>query len=78
MFLNLKKLKIVLLQLKLNNKKIGLCHGVFDILHIGHIKYFSEAKNNCDYLIVSVTSDKFVKKGSGRPFFKLNQRVEFL
>jgi rfaE bifunctional protein kinase chain/domain/rfaE bifunctional protein nucleotidyltransferase chain/domain len=78
MFLNLKKLKIVLHQLKLNNKKIGLCHGVFDILHIGHIKYFSEAKNNCDYLIVSVTSDKFVKKGSGRPFFKLNRRVEFL
>ena len=34
--LKLKKLK--------KNKKIVLCHGVFDILHHGHIKYFEEAK----------------------------------
>ena len=30
------------------NKKIGLCHGVFDLLHLGHIKHFEEAKKNCD------------------------------
>ena len=35
---NLKK------KLKNKNKKIVLCHGVFDILHHGHIKYFEEAK----------------------------------
>ena len=32
--------------LKNKNKKIGLCHGVFDLLHIGHINHISEAKNN--------------------------------
>ena len=36
----LKKLN----ELKKRNKKIVLCHGVFDILHIGHLKYFEQAK----------------------------------
>ena len=36
--------------------KIGLSHGVFDLLHLGHIKHFKEAKKNCDLLIVSANS----------------------
>jgi len=60
------------------NKKIGLCHGVFDLLHLGHIKHFEEAKNNCDILVVSVTEDKFVAKGPGRPAFNDQQRMEAL
>ena len=59
-------------------KKIGLCHGVFDLLHIGHIKHFDEAKKNCDILIVSITQDKFVTKGPGRPAFNDQQRMEAL
>jgi rfaE bifunctional protein kinase chain/domain/rfaE bifunctional protein nucleotidyltransferase chain/domain len=59
-------------------KKIGLCHGVFDLLHIGHIKHFDEAKKNCDILIVSITQDKFVAKGPGRPAFNDQQRMEAL
>jgi len=55
---------------------VGLCHGVFDLLHIGHIKYFQEAKSSCDYLIVSITPDKFVNKGSGRPVFSAELRSE--
>ena len=54
------------------------CHGVFDILHIGHIKHFIEAKKRGDKLIISVTADKFVNKGSGRPIFKQNYRMELL
>ena len=63
---------------KLRNKgmKIGLCHGVFDLLHIGHIKHFEEAKKNCDILIVSITHDKFINKGPGRPAFNHNIRME--
>ena len=60
------------------NKKIGLCHGVFDLLHLGHIKHFEEAKKNCDILIVSVTQNKFIKKGPGRPAFNEIQRMEAL
>ena len=48
------------------------------MIHIGHIKHFQEAKKNGDYLIVSIKSDKFVNKGSGRPIFNQNLRAEFL
>ena len=63
------------------NKKnlvIGLAHGVFDIVHIGHIEHFKEAKQSCDKLIVSVTADKFVNKGPNRPAFTLSDRIKFL
>jgi rfaE bifunctional protein nucleotidyltransferase chain/domain len=53
------------------NKKVGLCHGGFDLLHPGHVKHFESAKKICDVLIVSVTSDQFVsaRKGDDRPIF---------
>ncbi len=60
------------------NKKIGLCHGVFDILHYGHLEHFNEAKKNCDILIVSVTSDKFVKKGPNQPYNSENKRAAII
>jgi len=74
--LSLDQLKI--LKQKFNNKKIVLCHGVFDLLHIGHINYFKSAKKLGDILVVSVTDDKFVNKGPGRPAFKIKNRVELL
>lgn len=55
-----------------------LTHGVFDLLHIGHIKHLEEAKRHGDKLVVSVTSDRFVNKGPGRPYFKQQQRMEVL
>jgi len=63
---------------KKKNKKIVHCHGVFDLIHVGHIKHFKEAKKNGNFLVVSITSDKFVNKGSGRPIFNQNLRAEFL
>ena len=33
-----------LLKKKFKNKTVGMCHGVFDVLHIGHIKHFEQAK----------------------------------
>ena len=59
-----------------SDKKIGLCHGVFDLLHIGHIKYLQEAKSKCDILIVTLTQDKYVNKGPGRPSFHEIQRAD--
>ena len=79
----MKSKKIVsLLQLKkkLFNKKLktALVHGVFDILHVGHKRYFEEAKAHADLLIVSITTDKFVNKGPSRPIFNQNLRAELL
>ena len=56
--------------------KIILCHGVFDLLHIGHIKYFKEAKSMGGILIVTITPDRFVNKGPGRPAFNQKYRAE--
>ena len=77
-FLNNENLNKIIFSLKKKKKYIGLCHGVFDLLHLGHINHFKEAKENCDVLIVSVTADKFVHKGPGRPAFNQQQRVESL
>ena len=60
---------------KKKGKSIILCHGVFDLVHIGHIKYFEEAKKKADLLIVSLTPDKFINKGPGRPYFNNEQRI---
>ena len=63
---------------KFKKKKIVLVHGVYDILHIGHIEYFKEAKSFGDILIVSVTADKFVNKGVNRPYFDEKNRINLL
>ena len=64
--------------LKKRNKKIVLCHGVFDLLHIGHLNHFKSAKKFGDILIVSITDDFFVNKGPGRPVFNSQQRSEII
>ncbi|MDP1571592.1 MAG: PfkB family carbohydrate kinase [Vicinamibacterales bacterium] len=52
------------------------CHGVFDLLHIGHIRHFNEARKAGDLLIVSITPDRFVNKGPHRPVFTEALRAE--
>jgi len=64
---NLGNLAKISKKLKLQGKKIGLCHGVFDIIHAGHLSHFEEVRKKCDYLFVTVTEDKFVNKGPNRP-----------
>ena len=49
------------------SKKSIMCHGVFDIVHPGHVRHLIHAKNRADILIVSLTSDKFISKGKFRP-----------
>ena len=69
--LSLEELKKKILYKK-RKKKIVLCHGVFDLLHFGHLEHFKEAKQKGDILIVSITPDRFVNKGPGRPAFNEN------
>ena len=74
-----KIIKLEDISKKLNDLQIntvGLCHGVFDLLHIGHIKYFQEAKALSEILIVTLTPDKWVNKGPGRPAFTQDLRAE--
>lgn len=58
------------------NKKVVLCHGVFDPMHIGHIRHFEQAKSLGDILVVTVTPDQYVNKGPHRPAFTEDLRVE--
>ena len=74
-FDELENLKKKLLK---TNKKIVLCHGTFDLIHIGHLKHFNSAKKYGDILIVGITSDKFVYKGPGRPIFAEKNRALYL
>ncbi|MFC1516297.1 PfkB family carbohydrate kinase [Thermodesulfobacteriota bacterium] len=60
----------------MENKKIVLCHGCFDLLHVGHIRHFRQAKRFGDVLVVTLTPDRFVDKGSGRPAFPEKLRAE--
>lgn len=62
------------------NKKIVLTQGTFDMLHIGHARYLTEAKSHGDILFVGVDSDEKVKKRKGpdRPVVPENERVEML
>ena len=43
-----------------SNKTIGLCHGVFDLLHLGHFRHFQEAKKNADIFLVLVYVKHFL------------------
>ena len=55
-----------------------MAHGVFDLLHMGHVRHLEEARNFGTILVVSVTADKFVNKGPGRPVFNQILRAEML
>ncbi len=59
-------------------KKIVLAHGTFDLIHIGHIRHLEEAAELGDELVVSVTTDDYVRKGHGRPHFTLSERMHAL
>lgn len=60
------------------NDRVVLAHGCFDLLHLGHIRHLVEARKLGDRLVVSVTSDRFVNKGPGRPRFTEAERAEAL
>lgn len=65
-------------KLKKEGKTIGLCHGVFDLVHPGHIIHLEQAKEMADILVVSITAAKYVRKGPGRPYFDNEMRMKFL
>lgn len=74
----LDELACVLATLREAGRKIVHCHGVFDLLHIGHIKHLEAARKLGDVLVVTVTPDRFVNKGPHRPAFPERLRAEAL
>ena len=66
------------LQLQKQGMSVVLCHGTFDLMHTGHIRYLQRAKQEGDVLLVTVTGDAFVNKGPGRPVFNEHLRAENL
>ncbi|MEO5335240.1 MAG: PfkB family carbohydrate kinase [Magnetococcus sp. YQC-5] len=59
-------------------KKIVHCHGCFDLLHIGHLRHFQQARQLGDFLVVTLTPDRHVDKGANRPAFPEALRAEAL
>ncbi|MEW6544251.1 MAG: PfkB family carbohydrate kinase [Nitrospirota bacterium] len=73
---DLDELAGILEHLRRQGKIIVHCHGVFDLLHPGHIRHFEAAKKEGDVLVVTVTRDEYVNKGPGRPAFNQRLRAE--
>ena len=76
--ITIEKLEKIIKSFKVKKKKIVHCHGVFDLLHIGHIKHFQESKTLGDVLIVTITPSEYVNKGPSRPAFNDKLRLEAL
>ena len=55
--------------------KVVMANGVFDLFHIGHLRYLEAAAAMGDVLAVTVTKDAFVNKGAGRPVYDENERI---
>ena len=73
---DIEELSRIIQKVKSEDKKVVLCHGCFDLMHPGHIKYFQAAKKMGDVLAVTVTPDRYIDKGPGRPVFNENLRAE--
>lgn len=59
-------------------KTIAFANGVFDVLHVGHVRYLQDASKEADVLIVGVNGDESVRalKGEGRPVTNERERAE--
>ena len=67
-------------RIKDQRKKIVFTNGCFDLLHVGHIRYLSQAKKLGDFLIIGLNSDSSVKelKGEDRPINSFEDRATLL
>jgi rfaE bifunctional protein nucleotidyltransferase chain/domain len=61
-------------------RSIALANGVFDLLHVGHVRYLQAASQHADRLVVAVNSDASVRrlKGEGRPILGEGARAELV
>jgi rfaE bifunctional protein nucleotidyltransferase chain/domain len=78
--LKLKDLIFTLKKLRESGKRIVFTNGCFDILHVGHVRYLSDARKKGDILVLGLNSDASVKsiKSGNRPVVIQDQRAEVL
>jgi rfaE bifunctional protein nucleotidyltransferase chain/domain len=67
-------------RLRVSGKKLVFTNGVFDLLHVGHVRYLTQARSLGDVLLVAINSDRSVRelKGETRPIFAEAERAEIL
>ncbi len=67
-------------RLRVAGNKLVFTNGVFDILHVGHVRYLEQARALGDALVVAINSDRTVRdlKGAGRPLMNQDERAEIL
>jgi len=67
-------------RLRESGKSLVFTNGVFDILHVGHVRYLKQARALGEALVVAINSDASVRnlKGPGRPLMNENERAEIL
>jgi len=67
-------------RLRSAGRKLVFTNGVFDLLHVGHVRYLQQAKELGDALVVAINSDRSVRelKGDSRPLMPANERAEVL
>lgn len=73
-------LKLLIRAAQSQGKKVVTTNGCFDILHVGHLRYLQQAKEQGDILIVAINSDDSVRaiKGDKRPLIPEDERAEIL
>ncbi len=79
-FQPIKTLQLTVQNLKKDGKRIVFANGIFDILHVGHIRYLEGAKELGDILIVALNSDSSARglKGKEKPIIPLEERIEII
>src|SRR6185295_2202718 len=67
-------------RLRAAGRRLVFTNGVFDLLHVGHVRYLEQARALGDALLVAINSDRTVRelKGPGRPIFDQAERAEIL
>lgn len=67
-------------RLRVAGARLVFTNGVFDLLHVGHVRYLAHARSLGDALVVAINSDRSVRelKGPGRPVFEESERAEIL
>lgn len=58
--------------------KLGYTTGVYDLFHIGHLNLLMRAKEQCDFLVVGVTTDNLVSYKSKRAVIPFEERIEII
>lgn len=63
----------------MRDRVIGYTTGVFDMFHIGHLNILERAKEQCDYLIVGVSTDELVQHDKNKlPIIPYNERIRIV